>query len=169
MSMLTQIEQAILNRLAPLRNFGLLVRALPNRPSEYGEINGNGVITVAWASDDVEKPQGMGMYQQQCLMQWVLDIRVRNLRDTAGGLLLRQAIYQLLIGFKPPHCGKMYAKKFEFVERQENIWRFEAMFVAPALLIENLTEENLPLLKEIFLQEEINNVAIAEPYPLIEE
>lgn len=162
-------EQAIVDRLASLRNSGLLVRALPNKPGEFGDIQGNGVITVAWASDDVKEPQSLGVYQQQCLMQWVLDIRVRNLRDASGGLVLRQAIYQLLIGFKPPGCGKMYARKFEFVERQEAIWRFEALFVAPTLLIENLAEENLPLLKEIFAQEEVNDVPIAEPYPLITE
>ncbi len=102
-------------------------------------------------------------------MTWVLDIRLRNLRDASGAWAIRKAIYNLLIGFQPPGCKKMYARKFEFVDRTDAVWVFEASFAVPTVLVEMAepaAEE--VLLKDIFLGETVNDVAIVESYPLID-
>ncbi|HEY9648629.1 MAG TPA: Gp37 family protein [Chroococcidiopsis sp.] len=155
------IEAAIVERLSPLRNAGLLVRALPNEPGEYGKVVGNGVVTVSWSVDEGQPPIGMGAIEQTIRMLWVLDIRCKNLRNgDAGAMSLRQAIYALLIGFKPPGCRKMYVQKFEFVDRQESYWHYEAIFVAPTTITEADDEETGPLLSELLFEPiEVNGEA----------
>ncbi|MDX2215518.1 MAG: Gp37 family protein [Oculatellaceae cyanobacterium bins.114] len=162
------IEQSIIERLAPLRNAGLLVRALPNKSGEVGKIEGNGAITLSWSVDESQPPGSMGFFTQDCLMQWVLDIRIRNLRDASGAWAIHDAIYGLLIGFQPAGCRKMYAQKFEFVDRTDAVWVFEATFIAPTTLMEQPTPDTGALLKDVFLSEELNGVAIASEYPLID-
>jgi hypothetical protein len=63
----------------------------------------------------------------------------------------------------------MYARKFEFVDRTDAVWVFEASFAVPTVLVEMAepaAEE--VLLKDIFLGETVNDVAIEPPYPLID-
>ncbi|WP_088893202.1 Gp37 family protein [Leptolyngbya ohadii] len=164
------IEQALIDRLSPLRQAGLLVRALPNQSGETGKIEGNGAITLSWALDEATAPSSMGFFTQDCLMSWVLDIRLRNLREEAGAWEIRKAIYGLLVGFQPPGCKKMYARRFEFVDRTDAVWVFQATFIVPTVLMEvGQPDEELPLLKDIFLADEtVNGVEVAETYPLID-
>lgn len=167
MSQLENIEQAIATRLAPLRELGIFVRGLPNKTNETGVINGAGVVTIAWAQDEIGAPIASGAFQQAVQMRWVLEIRIKNLKTEAGIGALRQGIYGLLLGFQPPHCGKMYAQSFEFVDRQESVWVFEARFICPSVLFEQTQEDAIALLQQIVYQPEVNGDVVPEHEYLI--
>lgn len=170
MAEFTPVELSIRDRLSILEEAELEVRLLPNKSNEKGKIEGNGAITISWAKDELSVPVALGEeLSQDCKMLFALEIRLKNLRDVTGGSTVRGAIYQRLLGFSPPHCGRMYCKSYEFVSRKESVWTYEAMWIAPTLLQQQEEDVNLPLLKSIFLCEEINTVPIAEPYPLIED
>lgn len=132
---LVQAEQDILDRLEPLRTAGLLVRSLPNKSSEQGKVVGNGVLTLSWTSDEPSQPQSSlsGSFQD-ATVNWVIDGRITNLREASGILVVRQAIYDLTIGFRPKNCGPLYARRFEFVERTELYWRFEYRLACTTVL-----------------------------------
>jgi len=130
------IEQAIAQRLAPLRDAGILTRALPNKPAEWAEANANGVITLKWEKDDFQRPAGMGEIIQKLEMLWRLDIRLKNLRDQSGCWAVMQEITKLLLGFKPPQCDGLYLRSREFLGELEGIWVCEAVFAAPTYVVE---------------------------------
>lgn len=165
----TEVEKSIRDRLSALEQADLTVRMLPNRSNERGEIEGNGAITISFEKDDLQKPRGTGFDSQDLEMIIALDIRLRNLRDASGGSEVRGAIYQLLLGFKPFGAGEMYCRSYEFVDRTETIWRYESMWAAPTVVMKTEPGLDLIRLRSIFLSEEVNTVAIAEEYPLIED
>lgn len=151
------VEQAIVNRLAPLRSVDLMVRALPNKTNEYGEINGNGQITVIWLKDTGELPLAMGLLQQRVETLWKLDIRLRNLRDATGAWQVMRAIAGYLMGWKPPGCNRMYLKTREFLgESEKGLWVFEVVFAAQTVLVEALPDEEGTLLQTITFELEPN-------------
>ena len=168
-STIARIQQSIIDRLSPLRQVGFLVRSLPNKSAEYGEIVGNGVVTVSWSKDDASPPSSVGFFRQQIIQDWILDIRIRELWGDAGAMLLRDAIYEYLIGFQPDGAGKMYARSYGFTDRKDAYWHFEATFQCPVhvLQIDPIQGESLPRLRSLFLQGEINEVAIGEEYQVL--
>lgn len=164
---ITIVEQAILDRLSPLQSAGLAVQLLANKSNEKGRINENGAVTANWAADDFSVSNSMGLMVQDCLMQFVLDIRLRNLRDEGGAWAVRKAILNLLVGFQPPNCKKMYAQKYEMTERSESVWKFQAIFIVPTVIVEQEAAEVETLLREIFVSEEVNGVDIPGEYQIV--
>lgn len=131
-------EQFIVDRLAPLRDEGLTVRALPNKSNQIGEIVGNGIITVSWVKDEPEgNSDSLGIVCQKVNSEWVLDIRVKDLRDdeSAGGLVLRNLVYNYLLGLQTPSGGRILAKSFQFVDRTNNVWVFDCRLTVPTIIM----------------------------------
>ena len=127
-----------------------MVRALPNASNQQGKIQGNGVITLSWELDEPEPPADAQIIFQNNVINWVIEGRITNLRDQSGILVIRDALYNLTVGFTPSGCGPLYARRFEFVERTELYWRFEYRFACNAVI--QAVEETDPevLLKEVF-------------------
>lgn len=130
------IEQAIAQRLAPLRDAGIHTRALPNKPAEWGEASSNGLITLTWQKDEFQRPTGTSQVIQKLEMLWRLDIRLKNLRDSSGCWAVIQEVTKLLLGFQPPHCDALYLRSREFLGELEGVWVCEAVFAAPTYVIQ---------------------------------
>lgn len=157
----SDIETAIAQRLAPLRDVGILTRALPNKPADWGTDLANGVITLAWAKDEFQSPATTSQVIQRCQMLWRLDIRLRNLRDASGCWIVMQEITRLLLGFKPPHCDPLYLRSREFVGELEGIWVCEALFVAPTWAVEALPEQDTVQLSRVFMIDDFGGLDFA--------
>ncbi len=146
MSVLSEIEQAIAERLAPLRAAGIFTRALPNQPQEWGQAVDNGVITLKWEKDEFDRPDSMGVLTQAVDQVWKLDIRLKSLRDVTGGWIVLEEITRLLLGFQPPHCQKMRLRSREFLGEFEGLWVFEMLAIAPTFVVE--LDQGDPVLSE---------------------
>lgn len=173
MTTLSAIEQSIINRLSPLRDAGIQVRTLPSVPGEWGDSAANGIITLAWASDNIAAATSISPLQQRIAQEWVLDIRLRALRDQYGLSVLRDAIYGYLEGFRPPDAaGKIEFQSFEIQEPSKIYWRYEARFTVPVWLIERSDDElvELPRLVrtcfETNVNHEVNVIFPENPYIL---
>lgn len=155
------IEQAIAERLAPLREAGILTRALPNKVADWGKSPENGVITIRWEKDEFTPPLGVAVCQE-ARMNWHLDIRLRNLRDEAGAWSVLQQITILLLGFRPPHCNPIYLRSREFLGEMDGVWVFEVVFIAPTYLMEpsELVEADLPALKGLFFDDQYGGLEV---------
>ncbi|MEL7315437.1 MAG: Gp37 family protein [Cyanobacteria bacterium J06559_3] len=132
------IEQAIVDRLAFLRDTGLIVHALPEKPKEYGELlesTSKGVLTLVCFD---EKPQGkVGANRRMQAVTRIATIygRVRGLRGDGDLFDLQNQISQYLIGFCPPKCGAMrYSSGFKFLGRTDSDWEFEIGFQFPMMI-----------------------------------
>ena len=133
-----EIEQAIADRLSPLRDSGgIATRAMPNKPAEWGKSE-NGIITLKWERDEAEPSISMGDFRQRIFMQWKLDIRLKSLRDVSGAWKILEGITQRLLGFRPPQCDKIYIKSREFLGELEGVWVFEVVFIVPTWIQETL-------------------------------
>ena len=161
MADIAPIEQAILDALAPLRDVGLLVRSLPDSTRETATIRSAGAITVAWERDENAAPDARDRQTQRQNQRWVIDVRLTSLRDASGAWAVRQAIYQLLSGLKPPGADKIFFDSFELIERQEHYWRLEAALIVPAWIVEDPGEEGLePLLRVISYASDIGGTEV---------
>lgn len=138
--MIEAIEQAICDRLVPLREIGVLTRALPSKPGEYGQANGSGSITVRWNRDIANPPITEDVIVQTVLSEWILDVKLPSLRDEAGAQTVVQQIVNLLVGWQPPNCKKLYLKSRQSMGQAEKLWAFELVFIAPTLMVEQLGE-----------------------------
>ncbi|MBE7384385.1 MAG: hypothetical protein F6J95_023600 [Leptolyngbya sp. SIO1E4] len=132
------IEQAIVDRLAPLRDTGLIVHALPEKPKEYGELldsTSKGILTLVCFD---EKPTGrMGADRRIQVVNRTANIfgRVRGLRSEGDLLPLQNEIKAYLLGFMPPKCGAMrYGSGFEFLGRTDSDWEFKVGFTFPVMI-----------------------------------
>lgn len=156
-----QQERAIADRLASLRELGILTRAMPNKPSEWGSAGiENGVITLKWEKDEFSPPDSTGQIIQRVLRNWKLDLRLRNLRDLNGGWRVCDAITRLLVGFNPPHSQKMWLRSREFLGEFEGIWVFEIVAIAPTYFVEPDGDEALVPLTQIFVDDQYGGVQV---------
>ena len=133
----TKVEQAIVDRLSPLRDAGLIVHALPERPKEYGELldsASKGILTLVCFD---EQGGSTGADRRLQVIERVAMIygRVRGLRDEAGLIPVQSAIRNQLMGFRPPKCGAMrYTPGYKFLGRTETDWEFQAGFTFQAMV-----------------------------------
>ena len=158
--MLAAIESAIAERLAPLRTTGIFTRALPNKPADWGVDLANGVITLAWAKDELQQPATTSQVIQRCNMVWRLDVRLKNLRDASGCWAVLNEITRLLLGFKPPHCDPLYLRSREFLGELEGIWVCEVTFVAPTWVVEDSGETAETPLTGVFVLDEFGGLDV---------
>ncbi|HEY9737542.1 MAG TPA: Gp37 family protein [Trichocoleus sp.] len=127
-------EQSIKTRLAPLKALGL--RTLPETAAEQGVMSGNGTLSLMWMSDEPGGATDTMSRMQDCVSNWEVDGRVKGLRNPEQGLLkIRQLLYYLTIGFKPDGCGPLYATGFQFLDRENNYWRFKYQMACKSKLI----------------------------------
>ena len=131
------IEQAIVDRLAPLRNTGLIVHALPEKPKEYGELlsASKGILTLVCLDEKPAGSPGADRRIQVVNRAAVIYGRVRGLRGDDDLMPLQREISNYLLGFMPPKCGAMrYGSGFKFLGRTDSDWEFEVGFTFPLML-----------------------------------
>ena len=134
----TKVEQAIVDRLAPLRDTGLIVHALPERPKEYGELldaTSKGILTLVCFDEQGAGSTGADKRVQVINRVAMIYGRVRGLRDEAGLTPIGSNIRNQLLGFRPPKCGAMsYTPGFKFLGRTEEDWEFQSGFTFQAMV-----------------------------------
>jgi len=147
--MLSEIREALVSRLAPIRDAGVIVRGLPNKMKEYGELNGAPQVLIFWKEDRPEAPEMTDLQFQSVRMDWRIEVRSSSWRDESGAEALLKAVNLLLYGWQPPHCQKLYLKSREFLGQLENYWVCEAVYVAEAYVVEAASDELGSLLTQI--------------------
>lgn len=124
------VEQAIVDQLAPLRDTGLIVHALPEKPKEYGELLAEaqaGVLTVVMprATAQSGADARVALVTQDCVVYG----RCKGLRDEGGLMPVEREISQLLSGYRPPGCGAVrVGGGYKFLGRTDADWEFEYGF-----------------------------------------
>ena len=158
-----EIRADIAARLAPLAEAGIFVRGLPSEKQQIG-VPENGVITFLKIKDRFQDPAGSQTYRQNREMVWLFDVALTSLVGSAGAESITESIAQLLIGFRPRHCKKMYLERIEYMQGRDSAGRYvhEIEAIAPTLLVEDEpSDDGQPIMiQAVFEVLEINGATL---------
>ena len=137
MSSLGTISQSIIDRLAPLRGVGLVVRRKPNKSRTQGVVTGNGVLTLSLESatgGDTERD--LTGVKQSTAQVWLLDGKLRNVREQDGLENLFDWLIERLFGWTPNGAsGPITLGTFTPQPPLDDYWPVEMRLNVPAVLI----------------------------------
>lgn len=152
-----KLEDAVVQRLEPLRALGYEVVALPDRDSEYERPFKFGRVTVAYKAsqfnDDGFNGRPMIYSTNEIVQKETAEIEIviqaRTLRGDKGVHWLKQAVSKQIIGWQPDSWGRLYSREYRFVEHADGIFTYALTLSCSGLLVQHNDPENLPLLQQI--------------------
>lgn len=154
------IEAAIIDRLAPLRTAGVWVRGLPDQAKDLGIPNIKGIVTVYWDKTKFDDPDSTGSIVQWANLQFVIEFRLRSLREVTGAYPAIRYICNRLIGFQPPRSRKISFVDHEFMGEKEKFWVHQLRLTVPTQIFEISDDAGLILLKQITLEDGYGGVVV---------
>lgn len=159
------IEQSLIDRVSPLRATGIWVRGLPNLASDLGLNTNTGILTIYLDKTDFKSPDSLGLVVQPVLLQFVIELRLIDLREPSGAYAAIRYICNRLIGFAPPDSENIYLLSHEFMGEKDKLWVHQIRLIVPTRLFEIPDIESYVLLKQITLEDGYGNVVINEDSP----
>jgi hypothetical protein len=128
------IEQEIITQLLPIREeFGVVVSALPQEPSKWASVAGNGWVSVQWSRSELQG-YSLGEQSSEEWIEYSLDIRIKKLRGTGSLYQVLNRVKELLWGFQPTFCYRpITVNGFEFIGMAEDYWVAQGRFTAYVL------------------------------------
>jgi hypothetical protein len=151
------IEQDIIAQLLPIREeLGVLVQALPELPSSWGSVAGQGWVSLQWDSSELVG-YSLGEQSAEEIVTYRLDVRVKSLRGSNSLYAVLNKIRTLLWGFIPRMGYRpITVGKFQFVGMAEDYWVATGIFSAyiyGGYSQQFISTEELPVLTNIELEE----------------
>jgi len=149
------IENQIIERLkAKIQE--LHIEGFPEKPAEFKLIHPKGAILVHYQGSSYSEPKSLGCIFQTRKLEFSLTIVMRNLRSHEGAYDYIDKVRDILTGFKPENCEKMYPIKEDFLAEDNGIWQYGINFAMTTQNIEadDTDSEILPLFKKGDLDDE---------------
>jgi hypothetical protein len=132
-----QAEIDIKNKLNVLELAGVLVDIMPESQKAYIKPQEKARIWVCYSGDDYQNPTGNGgAIVQKGTVNFEVVLQARKLRGTHGIYQLLDLIQQILLGFSPTDCGKLFLNKKELLKLDENIWEYHILFSCNTVAVE---------------------------------
>lgn len=147
--MIKQIENQIIDRLkANIQE--LHIEGFPEKPAEFKLIHPKGAILIHYQGSSYSEPKSLGCVYQQRKLEFSITVVMRNLRTHEGAYDYTDKVREILTGFKPENCEKMYPVKEDFMSEDNGIWQYGINFAttATAIEVDDIESETLPLFKE---------------------
>jgi len=153
MSIYTDIEQAVADRLAPFGAADFDVRVLPEKQSEYEQRPfGTGRITVAYHSSKFDEHNSIGAATSQFEEVTIaLAIQSRFLRGPKGIYTIAGIVRRYLVGFEPGGQDPMWAKEFGLKDasHEDNLWTYYAHYCTRTMAVQDVPADESALLQLI--------------------
>ena len=132
------MSRELADRLAPIRDAGVFVRRLPEKPKTAGSNTTAGVLTIrleSIGSEETTLSRGLAGASQSVVQNWVIDGRVRDLAAVGGLYGLFDWLTNQLFGYKPSGAnGAISFAGFEVKPRLDVYWIFEYRISIPVNL-----------------------------------
>lgn len=152
-----KLEDAIIQRLEPLRALGFEVVALPDRDSEYERPFKFGRVTVAYKnsifSEDGHNPKPTIFSTNEIVQKETAELEIiiqaRVLRTEKGVHWLKHAVTKQLVGYMPDSWGRLYVREYRFVEHADGIFTYALTLFTSGLVVQHNDPENLPTLQQV--------------------
>lgn len=142
------LESDITARLVPLVA-SFEVKKLPESQEEYQRPFSIGRVSVVYAGskfselDDRNPLRSIGQVVQNEILKIEILVQAKRLRGPKGCFPIWQDLKTLLLGFRPSHCDKIYAKDFEYVgfDQAAQVWTYKACFETTTLSVQDEWDE----------------------------
>lgn len=167
MTVIEQIENCIVERLKPLEALpDFDVVALPENHKDFERPTIQGRITVAYEMSDFDQGRSgavpalsAGNVVQENEMHFHIAVQARKLRGERGIYDLITKVKKLLLGFQPGGADPMKLVKIGMADTREQafvegLWTWVLIFRTVVPEIEEIPEDNDPLLKTTAFDEE---------------
>jgi len=167
-----QLENDVLNRLAPFAAVGVRVVKTPEVENERLKPEPTKAqFTVMYAGSEYENVNSTAQVSQMESVFIAVLIECNLLRGANGVYGLLAVLKQALLGFRPTNCHRMQAVKHHLLGspeavKKDNVWQFQAVFKTTSLAVENYTEDISILLKQVTLIDRPDGDTIVVPLPV---
>lgn len=143
--MLREIETALVDRLKLVLP-GYAVEPFPDKPASYRLLSPKGAVLVVYRGSGLSPTQDVGMIVQERVLQYDITLLTRDLRSHTGAYALLDVLYQSLLGFAPPNCGKIWIERDGFVSQEDGVWQYEITLAMRGMAIEDVNSDTGVLL-----------------------
>ena len=150
-----EIEKAIINRLKS-KIQGLEIDSFPEKPAEYRLLHAKGALLVRYGGCSYTERLATDFIVQDRKINFEVNVVMRHLTSHEGVYAYLDAVRIALTGFRPPHCGKMYPVREEFLTEEAGIWHYVVTFSMNTKAVEAAEDEAAILLKKITTIDELN-------------
>lgn len=144
------IETAIINRLKE-QITDLKVEGFPDNPKKFRLNHPKGHILARYNGSKFSGSKSTDLIIQDRDMKYEIAVTVRSLRDESGAYEYLEACRLALTGYTIERCRKMYpvSDDFKYWNPNDGIWNFAMVFNVPTVAVEDVEEDNDPLLTSI--------------------
>jgi hypothetical protein len=119
----------------------LEVIPFPDKPETYHFVHDLGAVLVRYHGATFGPQLPVDAIVQEQTANWYLMIYSRNLRDHQGAYDILTTLQRVLTGFKAPGCDKAYPVSVDFVNQQDGVWVFDAVYQHTTLAVEKVMVE----------------------------
>lgn len=134
-----QTEASIIGILK--QNFPELhVEGFPEKPSEFRLLHPKGAILIHYQGGNYTESKSINFIYQEKKLEFSITIIAKHLRTHTGAYEYLDKTRELLTGFKPENCTKMYPIKEEFIGEDGGIWQYSINFITTTPTLENIEE-----------------------------
>ncbi|MBS9780872.1 MAG: Gp37 family protein [Gammaproteobacteria bacterium] len=124
------------------------VELFPEHPEKYRLNHANGAVLIAYHGSDYGEPKATDIAHQQRVIQWRLTVITRSQHNDFGSLAALDAIRLSLLGYRPPHCDKLYLSKEQFDGEDAGLWQYGVSLYCHTQAVEQVTPKDLPTFKQ---------------------
>lgn len=164
------LEQQISDRLQPFALAGVNVRVVPELESErIRPVPTKAQFTVIYSGSEYGNVNSTAQISQNEDLYFTVLIESTFLRGAMGVYNLLNTLRKALVGFKPTGCKRIQAVKHHTIgspgaEKIDNMWQYQAVFKTDTLLVEDYTEDIMPLVTQIkFIDQPDGETIIVPP------
>lgn len=133
------IEASIIEKLKE-KITELEVIGFPEKPSEYKLLHYKGAILVHYQGGNYSESKSLGYIFQDKKLEFSITVVMRHLRNHDGAYEYLDKVREILTGFIPENCTKMYPVKEEFISENNGIWQYLINFVTTTPTLENIED-----------------------------
>ena len=116
----------------------LHVEGFPEKPSEFRLLHPKGAILVHYQGGNYSETKSLACIYQDKKLEFSITIVMKHLRTHEGAYEYLDKIRQILTGYKPENCTKMYPIKEEFISEDSGLWQYSINFVTTTPTMEEI-------------------------------
>lgn len=143
----------------------LAVELYPDRPEAYRLNHPVGALLLAYPGSSHGPAQPLGLVAQERTLRLGCTLVTRRLWGEHGAVLLLDRLRLALVGWTPPHAGKVRADDERFLAEDKGLWWYGATYATTLLTMEDLEAVTEPILTRIAVADDAQTTHIIRRDP----
>jgi len=138
---ITNIENEIINILG---NTGIEVKGYPDVPENYTVVSDSAIL-VKYDGSTYSDPQSTGVVTQERTIKFNIMLFFKVSKNSKYQTVydLVEDVRQLLLGYEPAQCSKLYMISDELVDYTQKMWVYSITVATKTVVFEGVKDEVL--------------------------